>query len=148
MGDELLVRLLLANGADANVVDATGKSAICYAASRGFPAVVRQLLDSHVNPNRRYGNDLTVLMWASGYADEAGSQDVAEILTLLIDRGARLDERDDRGRTALMIAASLGHNAVAELLLSRGADRSLRDNSGKSAQDLAANDVLRARLAK
>lgn len=147
MGDEPLVRLLLDKGADANVVDATGKSAICYAASRGFPAVVRQLLDSHVDPNRRYGNDLTVLMWAAGYADEAGTEDMDEILKLLIDRGARLDDSDNRGRTALMIAAALGHNAVAELLLSRGADASLRDKSGKSAGDLAANEALRARLA-
>ena len=43
-GDEPLVRLLLDKGADANAVDGTGKSAICYAAGRGFPAVVRGLL--------------------------------------------------------------------------------------------------------
>ena len=147
MGDEPLVRLLLDKGADANAIDATGKSAICYAASRGFPAVVRQLLDSHVDPNRHYGNDLTALMWAAGYADEAGTRDTDEILKLLIDRGARLDDSDNRGRTALMIAAALGHTAVVELLLIRGADTSLRDKSGKSAGDLAANDALRARLA-
>ena len=144
-GDEPLVHLLLDKGADANAGDATGKTAICYAAGRGFPPVVRRLLDSGVDPNRRYGNDLTALMWAAGYTEEAGTKDMDEIIQLLIARGAHLDDRDNRGRTALMIAASVGHTAAAELLIIRGADKDARDKLGKSAGDLAANDELRAR---
>lgn len=147
MGSEQLVRLLLDKGADANTVDGTGKTAICYAAGRGFPAVVRRLLDRGVDPNKRYGNDLTALMWAAGYTDEAGVNDMDEILKLLIERGAHVDDIDNRGRTALMIAAATGHTSAAELLLSHGADAALRDKSGKSAGDLAANEALRARLA-
>jgi ankyrin repeat protein len=97
--------------------------------------------------NKHYGNDLTALMWAAGYTDEAGVNDVADVIGLLIDRGARIDEQDNRGRTALMIAAGLNHTAAAELLIKRGADTALRDHSGKSAGDLAANEALRARLA-
>ncbi len=108
---------------------------------------MRQLLARGVDPNARYGNDLTALMWAAGYTEEAGTGDMDEIITLLIDRGAHIDDADNRGRTALMIAAAVGHAAAAELLLSRGANASLRDKSGKSASDLAANDTLRARLA-
>jgi ankyrin repeat protein len=147
MGSDTLVRLLLDSGADPNVADGTGKTAICYAAGRGFPAVVRQLLARGVDPNARYGNDLTALMWAAGYTEEAGTGDMDEIITLLMDRGAHIDDADNRGRTALMIAAAVGHAAAAELLLSHGANASLRDKSGKSASDLAANDTLRARLA-
>jgi ankyrin repeat protein len=146
-GDEPLVHLLLDKGADANAVDGTGKTAICYAAARGFPPVVRRLLDSGVDPNKRYGNDLTALMWAAGYTEEAGTQDMDEIIKLLIARGAHLDDRDNRGRTALMIAAAVGHTTAAELLISSGADKAVRDKQGKSAGDLAANDELRARLA-
>lgn len=146
-GDESLVHLLLDKGADANAVDATGKAAICYAAARGFPPVVRRLLDSGVDPNKRYGNDLTALMWAAGYAEEAGTQDMDEIIKLLIARGAHLDDRDNRGRTALMIAAAVGHTAAAELLIAGGADTAALDKAGKSARDLAANEELRARLA-
>ena len=58
MGNEPLVRLLLEKGADPNVVDATGKTAICYAAGRGFPAVVRSC-STRGRLNGRYGNDLT-----------------------------------------------------------------------------------------
>jgi ankyrin repeat protein len=35
---------------------------------------------------------------------------------LLLERGARTDPRDDRGLTALEIARSAGHAAVAQLL--------------------------------
>ncbi|MEO8422029.1 MAG: ankyrin repeat domain-containing protein [Hyphomicrobium sp.] len=147
IGDDPLMRLLLDKGADANAVDGTGKSAICYAAGRGFPAAVRRLLDNGVDVNRRYGNDLTVLMWAAGYTEEAGTADMDEIIKLLIERGARLDDRDNRGRTALMIAAAVGHAAAAELLISRGADTAARDKQGKSAGELTSNEELRARLA-
>ncbi len=146
-GDDRLIQLLLEKGADANAIDRTGKSAICYAAGRGFPAVVRRLLDNGVDVNRRYGNDLTVLMWAAGYSEEAGTADMDEIIRLLIERGARLDERDDRGRTALMIASAVGHADTAELLISSGADTAARDKLGKSAGDLASSEALRARFA-
>ena len=60
--------------------------------------------------------------------------------------GAPIDAIDNRGRTALMIAAELGHGDVVDLLLGRGADRSIADKSGQRAQDLAANDGIRAKL--
>lgn len=121
-GRDEVVQLLLDHRVDPNAEDDTGKSAICYGAGRGFPAVVRQLLNAGVDPNRRYGNELTALMWAAGYSDEAGTRDAAEILTLLLDRGARLDDKDNRGRTALMIAASLGHSSAVDVLVARGAN--------------------------
>jgi len=84
---------------------------------------------------------------AAGHADSVGTVDVENLITLLIDRGARLNEQDNRGRSALMIAAALGHSAAVELLLKAGADRGLHDKDGKTASDLAANGALRAELA-
>ena len=63
---------------------------------------------------------------------EAGVNDVVKVMTLLLDRGARLDDQDNRGRTALMIAAELNHAAAVDLLLARGADKSLKDKQGKT----------------
>jgi uncharacterized protein len=147
MGNEMIVRLLLAKGADAKRIDTTGKGPICYAVARGFTKVASVLLDQSLDVNARYGNDLTALMWAAGHEDGAGSSDVADVVTLLIDRGARLDDQDNRGRTALMIAASLGHEKAVDVLLAHGADRSLRDKAGKTAADLAVNEELRKKLA-
>ena len=134
-------------GADPKAIDDTQKTAIVYAAGRGFSAVTRLLLDHGIDVNARYGNDLTVLMWAAGYSAEAGVKDVEEVMTLLIDRGAHLDDQDNRGRTALMIAAELGHAAAVDVLLARGADKSLKDMQGKTAGDLTSLTALREKLA-
>ena len=137
----------MGKGADPKAIDGTKKAPIVYAAGRGFSAVTRLLLDKGVDVNARYGNDLTALMWAAGHSSEAGVKDVVEVMTLLIDRGALLDEKDNRGRTALMIAAELGHTAAAELLIARGADKSLKDKQGKTASDLTSLTALRVELA-
>ena len=147
MGSAPIVQFLLDKGADPNAIDATKKSAIVYAAGRGFTPVVRLLLDRGVDVNTKYGNDLTVLMWAAGYSAEAGVKDAIAVTTLLIERGAKLDERDNRGRTALMIAAELNHAATADLLIARGADKSLKDKQGKTAGDLTTLTALREKLA-
>jgi ankyrin repeat protein len=147
MGSEPIVRFLIEKGADPTRKDITEKSAIIYAAGRGFAPVTRLLLDSGVDVNARYGNDLTALMWAAGYSAEAGIKDVEEVITLLLDRGARLDDLDNRGRTALMIAAELNHAIVVDLLLARGADKSIRDKQGKTAGELTSLTALREKLA-
>ncbi len=129
------------------MIDDTQKAAIVYAAGRGFSAVARLLLDHGVDINAKYGNDLTVLMWAAGHSAEAGVKDVEQVMTLFIERGARLDDQDNRGRTALMIAAELGHASAVDLLLAHGADKSLKDKQGKTASDLTSLTALRAKLA-
>jgi len=96
--------------------------------------------------NARYGNDLTVLMWAAGYADGAGALDAVAVVNLVLDRGAAIDARDNRGRTALMIAADAGHAGIVDLLLRRGAARDLKDREGKTALDLATDHPVRDRL--
>ena len=146
-GNTELVSLLLSNGAEPRANDVTGKSAIVYAAGRAYTKVVEQLIEAGVDVNVRYGNDLTALMWAAGHSEEAGSADIVETLKLIVSRGARLDDADDRGRTALMIAAELGHRVATETLVAAGAATTLRDKTGKSAADLAPDEATRAILA-
>ena len=145
-GDAKLVDLLVGHGADPSARDATGKTALLYAAARGFAPVVKRLLATGIDINARYSNDLTVLMWAAGYADDVPVDDGVGLVTALLDGGAALEAVDDRGRTALMTAAELGHDEVVDLLLRRGAKPDLRDKQGKTAADLAASEALRAKL--
>ena len=65
---------------------------------------------------------------------------------LLLERGARFDPADDRGRTALMIAAERGLAAVVSLLIEAGADPDRRDKQGKTARDLAVSQSVRRAL--
>jgi ankyrin repeat protein len=142
-----MVELLLKRGADPLHVDQFGKSAMCYAAGRVLTKVVRVLLDGGVDVNARYGNGLTALMWAAGYSVGEGIYDAIDVIKLLSGRGAHIDDQDNRGRTALMIAAELGRVEVAETLIRLGADATLVDKQGKTARDLASTELLRAKLA-
>jgi RNA polymerase primary sigma factor len=54
-----------------------------------------------------------------------------------VERGADPNGRDSRGRTALMIAANKGHDAVCEVLLRHGAGAEEVDESGRTAFDMA-----------
>ena len=120
-GSDKIVELLLAHGADPKQRDATGKTPLLYAAARGFGPIVTRLLGTGLDVNARYGNDLTVLMWAAGYANDVPADDGVAIVRMLLDKGAAIDAADDRGRTAMMTAAELGHDEVVDLLLRRGA---------------------------
>jgi uncharacterized protein len=122
-GNVELAGLLLAKGTDPNALDTSGKAAIVYAASRGFTPVVARLIEAGVDVNRRYEHGLTALMWAAGYADGAGIEDIRDVITLLIARGAALDTRDDRGKTALEIAGDLGHREIAHYLAAQSPAR-------------------------
>jgi ankyrin repeat protein len=85
-------------------------------------------------------------MWAAGHEDGVGAAAAVAVVELLIARGAAIDAADNRGRTALMIAAERGDAAVVETLILRGADRALRDKAGKTACGLAASDSVRETL--
>ena len=147
-GNAELAALLLARGADPKAVDTTGKSPIVYAAAEGNSAVISLLLAAGVDVNTKYQNDLTALMWAAGHADNAAEGDGVKLVTLLLDKGASVDEADDRGRTALMIAAERGHDAIVDLLMSRGATANRRDRGGLSALDLTKSAAVREKLAQ
>lgn len=145
-GSDAIVALLLAHGADARAPDETGKPPIVYAAARAKLDIVKRLLATNIDVNARYANDLTLLMWAAGPDEKVAEADALKVVTYLLDAGAHVDDRDARGRTALMIAAEGGHAEIANLLLARGADRSLKDKSGKRAADLTTVSLLRERL--
>ena len=86
-------------------------------------------------------------MWAAGYSDEAGVQDVFQVITLLLDRGAHIDDAgqsrphraDDRRR-----AQPSGRGLTS---CSRAAQtRACSDKQGKSAADLTSLTALREKL--
>jgi ankyrin repeat protein len=145
-GNDSIVEALLDHGADERVPDETGKPPVVYAAAGARIEIVRRLLARNIDVNARYPNDLTLLMWASGPDENAPEAQAVQVVSYLLDAGAHVDDRDDRGRTALMIAAEGGHAEIAGLLLARGADPALRDKAGKRAADLTVLSSLRERL--
>jgi ankyrin repeat protein len=59
--------------------------------------------------------NMTPLIWASHI-------ECAEVVRLLLDRGAELEARDVDGDTAFIRAASCGQEEIVDMLLRRGAD--------------------------
>jgi ankyrin repeat protein len=110
------VEQLLKFGADPNALDNGGSGAIVYAAGHGYASVVALLLQAGVDVNRRYAHGLTALMWAAGYDASAGVDDVEATIKTLIEHGAALDLKDDRGKTAADIARDLGHERATKFL--------------------------------
>ena len=62
----------------------------------------------------------------------------ADMVGVLLDRGAKLDKTDNDGWTALMWAAWSGLEKVAEVLLERGAGTGFADRQGNTALIIAA----------
>jgi ankyrin repeat protein len=145
-GRAALVKLLLAHGADGRTPDDTGKPPIIYAAAGGQLDIVKQLLALNIDVNARYANNLTVLMWAAGPDENVGEAQALEVVSCLIDAGAHIDDRDARGRTALMISAEGNRSEIAKLLLAHGADPAIKDKAGKRAADLTVLSALRETL--
>jgi hypothetical protein len=69
-------------------------------------------------------------MWAASYEDGVGIRAAKSVVDLLLKAGAEVDAVDDRGRTALMMAADLDHAEVVDMLIRSGAD-SIRYHRGE-----------------
>ena len=64
----------------------------------------------------------------------------ADIVKLLLDKGARIDEKNDEsGATALHLAARFGNKNVAEVLIARGADINAKDKEDHTPLYVATN---------
>ena len=102
------VQLLLAEGASSGVLT------LKFAAYSGSVEVAAQQLVSS-----RDGVGLTALHWAALCGQ-------AEIVLLLLERGADVSSKTTPGWTPLHFAACCGREAMVQLLLDRGADETLR----------------------
>lgn len=75
-----------------------------------------------------------------GLIPAAERGDAGEVERLLKD-GARVDARDEDGRTALVAAAYGNHLQVAELLVEAGADVNAKDDTEQSAYLISTSEV-------
>ena len=114
------VRLLAAGGAALTRQSAgEGMTPLQMAGARGYPRLHR-VLEALTTPGRITDADSVLLRAAtSGDADR---------VALALRAGADLEARDDLDRTALLLAATYDHVAVARLLVWAGADPDALDD--------------------
>jgi ankyrin repeat protein len=111
--DTVAIEALLKSGADPNVRDETGATALMYAVAYASPECVRLLLKAGANVNSINRNGSTALMWATG--------DAAKV-RLLLGRHADVNARTRAGVTALLSATNRGEIEVMRMLIAAGAD--------------------------
>jgi uncharacterized protein len=133
-GDLDRIHALIASGADANVPEADGSTALLWAAYQSDPEMVASLLDAGADPNvpNRFG--VTPLLQASRTG-------VAPVVALLLDHGASLDAATLEGETPLMAASRAGSVAAVERLLEQGSEaNAAEDLEGQTALMWAARE--------
>jgi len=129
-GDPDEVKALLAAGADANVRDGEGWTALMLVTVKGHLDVARELLSAGADVHAKNQKGWTALRFAV-------SMDDAEALRLLLEVGADVNERDAEGDTALMQAAREKSTESLRLLLAHGADVNIRNRSSETALKIA-----------
>ena len=110
----------------------TGQGAIHLAAAANNSKLVTFLIENGVNPNQwdRSEEPTSALMIAAKFG-------FVQVIASLLRKGAKIDVKDGRGRTALHQAAAFGQTRTALFLLQCGADKRIKDKQGKSPGVLA-----------
>lgn len=124
-----LCALLTAGAACGREADtpAAREGRLLRAARNGDAKQVTRYLDAGVDIEARNPGDAwTPLMWAA-------VRDHADLVRLLVSRGARLEVRDRKGLTALLVAARWGSRAGVGALLDEGANIGAVDDIGWNA---------------
>jgi ankyrin repeat protein len=128
--------------------DSRGLTALMYGVAALEIAVVQQLLEAGADVNlERPPHRITSLMVLAGLPhvctdDRRGKEfkkNLAqiEIAKLLIEFGAELNQGNDDGTTALMMAAYRNNNSLVKILLEAGADPNLQDQQGTTTLEWA-----------
>ncbi|EPE36656.1 Ankyrin repeat-containing protein [Glarea lozoyensis ATCC 20868] len=137
---EATVRLLLDYGASSNVKDKNGWTPLHVAALKGHEVLVQVLLPL-------VEDGMAILDWAALQLPEKKAEASTALTGLretiqkqqlgrsqvLLDRKADVDGKDIGGWTALIIAATKGHQESVKLLLDNGADVNISGYDGRTA---------------
>lgn len=100
---------LLRGGADVNVAEAGGDTAIVIAATESSFDVMRELLQRGANPNAQGIGGETALHYAA-------MNDLLDRVELLLQSGARVDIRNSAGKTASEVAGPRAKELLAKLV--------------------------------
>lgn len=133
-GDLELVKELIAYGGKPGEIhdDEGSHTVLMNAASSGVPAVVQAILAERPDVNARDDKGRTAVWYAletRGELHDQRNADRGEVVRLLAEAGADLNEQDEKGDTALH---KVWDKECAEALIQEGADVNARNNDGET----------------
>jgi ankyrin repeat protein len=127
-GSVPIIKALLAAGAKVDEKDSIGETPLFYAVKLARRDAVRVLLDAGADPNIKNTNSVkasnsgyTPLMYTAERGPSGVAGDWAGIAKMLIDKGARTNERNNHGFSALSIAQRRGDLTLVSVLQAAGA---------------------------
>jgi len=151
-----MLRKLITLGADLSNKNSQGDNLLFRAITARNPELVQILLDNGFDPMQKNDHGMTPVEHATGMnsveivnlliskgADLKASSSAqfpllhraaisrgAETLHYLLDRDFGIDEKDQSGRTPLILALEFGNQEAARALILRGADMNLANSEG------------------
>ena len=128
-----VVKVLLSAGADVNMKDKDGNTALMWAAWRGDPEVIQALLSANLHLNDGNARGETALLLAIQAAHQGVvRRDDNEGIKVLLSAGVDVNAARPDGETALMKAAWSGEVEIVKFLLSAGANPNAVDKDGNT----------------
>ncbi|XP_076784972.1 uncharacterized protein LOC117703140 isoform X2 [Arvicanthis niloticus] len=130
--------ILLKHGADPNIVDCSGNTALHYAVYNGDIETATKLLEYKANIEAINENKITPLLLAL-------KQNKEKMAEFLINNGANAKTCDFLGRSSLMYAVRCGSELIIKLLLQRDIDTFKQDVFGWTAKRYAVESKSKVR---
>ena len=115
-----LVKILLQFGANADLQDFNGQTALTLAASFGFDIISELLLQSGASIDLQDKSGSTPLMFAASIDSEGVDPEswaaLGRTVEILLKNKASLDITNDKGQTALNVAEQVGNSRFVEVI--------------------------------
>jgi hypothetical protein len=117
-GNSNEIEKLVQEGFDINSLAADGLGTLHWSTADDSGEAMKKLLELDANPNLPSSQGATPIM-------NAVQSNKIDHFNLLLQSGALVNARDNRGFTALHRAAEMGHTKFVEILLRNGADKTI-----------------------
>ena len=137
-------KILLEGGADVDLIDANGMTALILAAYGGHTSTVNLLISYKANLDKLDQNGISALSYAI-------NRQHLEIIEALLEAGANPNLRDSSGYTPLhttVFSAYRPSVLIAETIIGHGGDVNATDNDGQTPLHAAVSDGHHIKLIK
>ena len=123
-----IVKVLVQAGAELRVTDSNGDTCLIAASREGHTETVRYLVGlGQVDVNQVGGPDTTTALHRA-----VGKNQPADVVQVLIDAGADIEEKDALRRSPLLLGCKSDVNDAVKVLIRAGADVGARDRDGRT----------------